>query len=155
MKNRMTRAHSVRKLLVEDEPAEKVDLDMNDSIDKADFEDAIDVPGSMNAIEDAVFVLEQDVTTKKPSNTLSTSAPDMNKSVPNEQDIHVNEPESEPFPVKAEEIEAKKGQTRVACTVCGKILNIKSLKKHKESMHDQKRGPNEIIDSQPKKKQKL
>ena len=117
---------------------------MNDSIDKADFEDAIDVPGSMNAIEDAVFVLEQDVTTKNPSNTLS---------VPNEQDIYVNEPESEPSPVKAEEIEAKKGQTCVC--VCGKILNIKSLKKHKESMHDQKRGPNEIIDSQPKKKQKL
>ena len=115
---------------------------MNDSIDEADFEDAIDVPGSMNAIEDAIFVLQQDVTTKNPSNTLSNSEPEP-------------EPESEPSPVKAKEIVAKKGQTCVACTVCGKILNIKSLKKHKESMHDQKRGPNEIIDSQPKKKPKV
>ena len=40
MKNRMTRAYSVRKLpvvLVVDEPEEEIDLDMNDSIDKADL----------------------------------------------------------------------------------------------------------------------
>ena len=59
MKNRMTRAHSIRKLLVVDETEEEIDLDMNDYIDDADFEDAIDVPGSTNTIEAAVLFMNK------------------------------------------------------------------------------------------------
>ena len=152
----MTRAHSVKKLPMEDEPEEEVDLDMNDSIDDADFEEAINVQGSTNDIDTAVFVLEEDVTTNNTSDTPATSAPELNKSVPNEpQDIPVDEPEPEPSPVRPKVVEAKKDQTREPCTVCGKTLNIKSMKRHKESIHDQKRGRDKSSNSKPAKKQKL